>query len=367
MPQTNGVVSLYLKDFRSYGELVLDTRAQIIVITGENGRGKTNLLEAVSLLSPSKGIRKAKTTDLPKFGSKSWGVSAGVLHSIHGDLQFGVGDLGEETPKKIIRMNGETLKTHQDIGKMITQLWLTPAMDRFVVDAPSGRREFIDHIGWTFNLEHATHISTYEHAMKERSKLLKDGVRDKIWLESLEKTIAQMGVAIVSWRETVLVLLKKIIAELLIPSGFPRFELNFEGDIETLIQNKSALEAEAFFQEKLGLSRELDAIKGGSSMGPHRSDLSFLFCPKNTPGYLCSTGEQKILILGLVLSSIKLLELKSQGVPLLLLDEVIAHLDPIYRRILFDQIKNLKVQTWMTGIDIKDFQDLRSHSIYFSP
>ena len=367
MLQTNGVVSLYLKDFRSYSELVLDTHAQVIVITGENGTGKTNLLEAVSLLSPSKGIRKAKIADLARFGSKSWGISANIFHPVYGDLQFGVGDLGDETAKKIIRMNGETLKTHQDIGEMITQLWLTPAMDRFVVDSPSNRREFIDHIGWTFNLEHSSHLSTYEQALKERSKLLKEGVRDKIWLDGLEKTISQMGIAIVSWRTTVLEFLKKIIDDLLIPAGFPRFELSFQGQIETFLENKSALEAEDFFLEQLALSREVDAFKGGATIGPHRSDLSFLFSPKNTPGYLCSTGEQKILILGLVLSSIKLLELKSQGVPLLLLDEVIAHLDPKYRHILFDQIKSLKVQTWMTGIDIHDFGEFRSQGIYFTP
>jgi DNA replication and repair protein RecF len=362
---TSGINSLYLNHFRSYNELVLDTSAPVVVITGENGWGKTNLLEAVSLLSPSKGIRRAKLGDLVQFGAKAWAVSAHVSHPVYGDLQFGVGDLGEG--KKIIRMNGETLKTHQEIGKMITQLWLTPSMDRFVVDSPACRREFIDHIGWAFHLEHATYISKYEQASKERSKLLKEGSRDPIWLGGLEKTIAQMGVAIVSWRATVLDFLRKIIQDMLIPSGFPKFELEFEGEVETWMQNKTALEVEGLFQAKLASSRELDAIKGGSSVGPHRSDLTFLFVPKNIPGYLCSTGEQKILILGLILASIKLLELKSEGVPVLLLDEVIAHLDSHYRGLLFEQIKNLNVQTWMTGIEVADFQDLKSHAIYFSP
>ncbi len=369
MSEIGCIRSVYLNNFRSYPYLVLETNAPIVVITGENGTGKTNLLEAVSLLSPSKGIRKAKLYDLPANVShtKSWAISANLFHSIYGDTQFGVGDLTQGEGKKIIRMNGETLKTHQELGKMITQLWLTPAMDRFVVDSPSVRREFIDHVGWTFHLEHADHILVYEQALKERSRLLKDGIRDKIWLLGLEKTISQMGVSIVSWRKTTIDFLKKIIQDVLVPSGFPSFDLFFEGEIEKWFDQKSALEIENAFKQHLEDSREVDAIKGGTSVGPHRSDLSFIFHHKNIPGYLCSTGEQKILILGLILSSIKLLELKSSGVPILLLDEVIAHLDSKYRFLLFDQIKNLKVQTWMTGIDIDDFSSLKSHSIYFSP
>jgi DNA replication and repair protein RecF len=369
LSEIGGIRSIYLNNFRSYTNLILETHAPVIIITGENGTGKTNLLEAVSLLSPSKGLRKAKLQDISHKPSntKSWGISANLFHNLYGDTQFGVGDLGQSDTKKIIRMNGETLKTHQELGKMITQLWLTPAMDRFVVDAPSVRREFIDHVGWTFHLEHGDHISTYEQAIKERSKLLKDGIGDPIWLDSLEKTIAQTGVSIVFWRQTTLDLLQKIIKDLLIPSGFPSFDFAFEGEIENWSKIKPALEIENLFRQHLKESRELDAIKGGTSIGPHRSDLSFMFHLKNIPGYLCSTGEQKILILGLVLSSIKLLELKSQGVPLLLLDEVIAHLDTRYRGILFDQIKTLKVQTWMSGIDKQDFRELESHGIYFSP
>jgi DNA replication and repair protein RecF len=161
--------------------------------------------------------------------------------------------------------------------------------------------------------------------------------------------------------------LQKLIDTDLTLSGFPGFKLDFEGEIETLGHNQTSLFAEELFQEKLKNSRDIDAIKGGCSIGPHRSDLSFYFYPKNTRGYLCSTGEQKVLILGLILASIKLLKLKGEGIPILLLDEVIAHLDEKYRSILFEQIKQLKIQTWMTGIHKEDFKNLSQISVFFSP
>ena len=363
----HGIRSIYLHNFRSYSTFILENISPVVVITGENGTGKTNLLEAVSLLSPSKGLRKSKLHDLKNFSSihEDWGVSVNLTHKLYGDMQCGVGNTGGENAKKLIRINAETLKKQNDISQIITQIWLTPSMDRFVVDSPSSRREFIDHVTSSLKPNHDDHLTVYEVTLKERSKLLKEHNPSPIWLKTLEQKIAELGVLIVSERFLTLDYLRTIIQTYLTNTGFPEFSLIFTGDLDHWIETSTQKEAEERFKDILAMNRDVDSIRGGSTIGPHRSDLIFHFSPKNIPGHLCSTGEQKILILGLILSCIKLLELRAEGIPILLLDEVIAHLDQHYREILFDQILKLKVQTWMTGIEKETFAYFKNNATFY--
>jgi DNA replication and repair protein RecF len=326
---------LVLTDFRNHADAVLTPGPGFVVLTGENGAGKTNLLEAVSLLAPGKGLRRAALSDMARQGGGGgFGVAARL-----GDVDLGTGAEPGAPERRLVRINGAAAPAAA-LAEWVTVLWLTPAMDRLFVEPAGERRRFLDRLTLALSPGHAQHSTRYEAAMRQRNKLLAEDARaDPDWLAALEARMAEHGAAIdAARRETVAALAARIAAE---PETlFARAGLALEGrqaDAEGLAR---ALRA----------GRRQDAAAGRTLAGPHRADLIVTHLGKGQPAQLASTGEQKALLLGLVLAHADLVADRVGRAPILLLDEVAAHLDPARRRALFDRLAG-RGQTWMTGTE----------------
>lgn len=347
---------LTLTGFRCYARLRLDLGAEPVVLTGPNGAGKTNLLEAVSFLTPGRGLRRARLAEVARQGAEpAWAVAAEVSSGSE-RVRVGTGWSGGEGPdKRMVRMDGQPLKTVADLGRVLPVLWLTPAMDRLFVEGASHRRRFMDRMVNALDPGHAERAAAYERAMRQRLALLKEGRRDAAWLSALEAVMAAQGVAVAAARCDWLSRLAPLAAQGHGP--FPGCGLSLAGEIEAEISGgASALAVEDGFRDRLAANRGLDAAAGATTEGPHRSDLAAVHLAKAMPAHLASTGEQKALLIGLVLAQAKVV---TRGVPpLLLLDEVAAHLDAPRRAALFDVLAEHPGQSWLTGTDAQLFEAL---------
>jgi len=350
------VRSLQLHAFRNYRDTsVTDLKSGFVVLTGQNGVGKTNILEAVSLLSPGRGLRSAKMVDLRNRAMPDgvpWSI-ASVVDTPVGEIRIGTGCREE---RRIARVNGVDLKAQADLAEYVTCVWLTPQMDGLFLGAASDRRRFFDRLVYAFDPAHAGRVTRYDSVMSQRSKLLKlareDGVAaDSVWLSSLEATMAETGVAIAAARVQTLESLCAHLGSILKDSGFPVSHLALTGGIEEALQNAPALEIEDHRRERLSASRSYDGVNGGASIGPHRTDLNVTYAGRDMPAAQCSTGEQKALLTGIVLAhAVRTAEVRDAA-PILLLDEVAAHLDEKRRSSLFGILHNLKAQVFLTGTD----------------
>jgi DNA replication and repair protein RecF len=363
----SGITRLSLSHFRSYQHLRLECDTRPVVLTGPNGAGKTNILEAISFLSPGRGLRSIKLSEALHRGheAKIWSVAASCT-TLHGPLEVGTGfEEGEEgaSDKRIVRINKDTVRSQAQLGEYVRMLWITPQMDRLFIDGSTAKRRFLDRLVYTFDPEHAGRVLRYEHVMRERLRLLKQGGGQKAWLEALEQKMAESGVSIAAARLQTLEILKQAKAWAL--GIFPLAALSIEGETEADLSVCAALEAEERLLDRLGQSRGADQESGRTLKGPHRSDLKVLFVDKNCPAEYCSTGEQKALLVSIILAASRLQALKGEHVPLLLLDEVVAHLDEARRRALFQEILNLNIQAWMTGTDSSTFQEFREQMQHF--
>ncbi|GGO92577.1 DNA replication/repair protein RecF [Stakelama pacifica] len=330
---------LTLTDFRNHADAVLTPGHGFVVLTGENGAGKTNVLEAVSLLAPGKGLRRASLTDMARQGGSG---AFGVAARIEGEVDLGTGTRADAPERRLVRINGAGAPATA-LADWLTILWLTPAMDRIFVEAAGERRRFLDRLTMALSPAHARHTSRYEAAMRARNRLLSEaekGVRtlDTEWLAVLESAMAEHGAAIAEAREEAVRLLgDRIIAE---PEGpFARASLSIDG-----WRDEGRLLAE------LAEGRRRDAAAGRTLAGPHRSDLAVTHVAKEQAAALCSTGEQKALLLGIVLAHADLVAERVGRAPILLLDEVAAHLDPVRREALFGRLAG-RGQVWMTGTE----------------
>lgn len=363
---TRGVEQLSLSHFRCYEVFSVSLDLKPVVLTGPNGAGKTNILEALSLLIPGKGLRRARLSEIKRQDSTDpWAISIHLKDEGEG-TQIGTG-LDPEAPeseRRITKINGEKVKSQSTLAKWVSVVWLTPLMDRLFLDGPQGRRRFLDRLVYGFDPSHATRLNRYERALKERNSLLQQGKLDRFWLEGLEETLVNEGIAITIARREVVGQLSSLLKSQ--GNGFLSVEMYLEGDLETLLQQKSLLEAEEEIRRLLGTSRVQDRITGRTSFGPHRSDLKVIHPEKNQPAAYCSTGEQKALLLSIVMGSAHLLSVRTEAVPLLLLDEVVAHLDKTRRTALFDAILKLKMQTWLTGTDVSLFEELQGNAQFLS-
>ncbi len=347
----SAVETIRLRNFRSYKEACLDGLASsFVVLLGPNGAGKTNFLEAVSLLSAGKGLRGADFSDYQNREDKNtpWAISAQV-QTVYGSIKIGTGrDPLKE--RRHVMIQGEPAKSQTQLTDYLTCLWLTPQMDRLFIDASSVRRRFLDRLVFTFDAGHAGRMTRYENALAQRSRLLREGKLEPVWLDGLEKQIAETGVAIAAARVDYVGHLQSV-CHARDGIGFPTALLALSGLLEQEIASTSALALEESFREKLSRSRDEDSVYGGAAFGPHRTDFQVTYAAKKMPAAQCSTGEQKALLIGLILAHADLIRQHRGAPPILLLDEVAAHLDENRRADLFRLLAQIGGQVWMTGTD----------------
>jgi DNA replication and repair protein RecF len=363
------LIRLTLTDFRNYAGLRLDAPARAIALTGANGAGKTNLLEAVSLLTPGRGLRGAAFEDLARQGGGAWAIAA-ELATPDGPVSLGTGwsgqgEGGDGGQGRLVIVDGVVQKGTGVLGQHLRVLWLTPAMDRLFAGPASDRRRFLDRMVAAFDPEHASRILVFEKVMRERNLLLAEPRADTAWLASLEAHMAEAAIAIAAARLTAVEALQHHIGEARHQSAFPWGELSLEGEIEALVSAMPAVRAEDEYRRLLGDSRGLDRAAGRTLRGPHRSDLSVLHGPKQMPAGHCSTGEQKALLIGLMLAQARAVRTENGTAPVLLLDEVAAHLDRQRRRDLFEALAALGCQVWMTGTDAELFDGIGRDALVF--
>jgi len=366
-PRRYVVSRLTLTDFRSYKELRLDLGPEPVVLTGPNGAGKTNILEALSLLVPGRGLRQPKLSEISRSGSAgAWAVAVEAA-TPNGPVRLGTGFTpadGGGRERRIVRVDGQTVPNQNVLTEMMNVYWLTPQMDGLFADGTSERRRFFDRLVFAWDPAHAGRISAYETAMRERARLLRDEARpDVAWLSALEGTMAGRGIAVAAARLELLHRLGPASARGLAP--FPGAELALAGDLENWLENGPALEAEERFRETLAAARQRDSQTGRTGSGPHRTDLIVHHADTGQAAELCSTGEQKALLIAIVLANATLRSAERGAVPLLLLDEVAAHLDGERREALFDHLITLGAQTWFTGTDENLYQALKPNAQMF--
>lgn len=351
-----------MSDFRCYDQARLEVPAGPVVLVGPNGAGKTNLLEALSLLVPGRGLRSAKLGDLARrMGevSRPWAVAARV-DTARGPVDLGTG-MEAEAASRRVRIDGETQKSQAALADVLSAQWLTPQMDRLFQEGASGRRRFLDRLVYGRDAAHAGRVARYEKTLRERLSLLRDrgAGADPAWLSALEETLATTGVAIAAARlEAAGRLAAQLATARAAEMPFPRADIAVEGAVEGWLQNGSALDAEDRLRAAFKAARVEDAETGRSGVGPQRSDLRVFHAGKGQPAELCSTGEQKALLISLVLGQGQVQAAEGQAPPLLLLDEVAAHLDQPRREALFEELCALGGQAWLTGTEDDIFQPL---------
>lgn len=357
--------SLQLHHFRCYEQAKLESLgAGLVVLSGANGAGKTNVLEAISLLSPGRGLRGCKPIEIQRVHSSSpWAISCEVAGGFT-PIQIGTG-LDTKTEKRLIRINGAPAKGQNALADYLACVWLTPQMDGLFLQGSSDRRRFLDRLVFTFDPGHSGRITRYENAMRQRSKLLQDGKGDPSWLVGLESQMAETGVAIAAARLDFTARLQAACDQTQ-DQTFPKASLRAGGTLEELLQSSPAVEVEEMFAYQLSESRAKDARTGGAASGPHKSDLHVQYRDKQMPAAQCSTGEQKALLIGIILAHARLIAAERGAPPLLLLDEVAAHLDEGRRAALYDILGQLGGQVWLTGTDENLFDAIKDTARFFN-
>jgi DNA replication and repair protein RecF len=380
-----GVTRLVLTDFRNYRSARLDLDPGFdlgpVVLTGSNGAGKTNLLEAMSFLSPGRGLRNARLSDIDRrdVGSdgqaeaSGWAVAA-TVETRRGPISIGTGRIatgrdGAEGERRTIRIDGAPARGQAALSERLGVLWLTPQMDRLFVEGPIGRRRLLDRLVLGLDPAHAARVARYEQALRERSRLLRangsfGGPNDPAWLGALEEIMAAEGVAVAAARRDAVERLDRICATA--EGVFPRARLSLLGTVEGWLDTMPALDAEERFRAALARSRASEALSGGAGVGPHRSDLGVFHAEKGIAAEAASTGEQKALLIAILLAQARLQRAVRGEPPLLLLDEVAAHLDAARRAALFEVLAGLESQAWITGTDAALFAPLSGTARFLS-
>jgi DNA replication and repair protein RecF len=373
-----GVTRLVVTDFRNYCRASLGLTTEPVVLTGPNGAGKTNLLEAVSLLAPGRGLRRARLGDVERRQAtgcdrsdapyQGWAVAAELAVG-RGIVHIGTGRDSAEGERRIVRIDGEPVRNQTLLGESLGVVWLTPAMDRLFLEGPNARRRFLDRLVLVLDPAHATRVAAYEQALRERSQLLRaaystDRPPDPAWLAALEAVMAAQGVAVAAARRDAVERLDRACAAA--DGPFPRARLALRGAVEDWLGEMPALAAEAKFAEALAAARSGDAVSGGAALGPHRADLAVSLAESGAAAEHASTGEQKALLISILLAHAGLRRALRGEPPLLLLDEVAAHLDASRRDALFEAIGRLDGQAWLTGTDAALFAPLRGRAQVFS-
>ncbi len=360
---------LSLTNFRSYRAAALDVAGDLFVLVGPNGAGKTNLLEAISFLAPGRGLRRA-TLDEPAFseGDGGWAVSA----DIEGMLGLAALGTGIEPPGEAetvaarkCRIDREPVTSAAAFGDHLRLVWLTPAMDQLFAGPASERRRFLDRLVLAVDASHSGRVNALERSLRARNRLLEDPRPDPQWLDAAEHETAELAVAVAAGRaETV----GRLQAALAARAGgpFPAAEIALDGWMERLLPDHPAIEIEDRYRAVLRDGRARDAAAGRTLDGPHLTDVAVVYTPKNIAAADASTGEQKALLIGLVLAHAGLIAEMTGFAPVLLLDEVVAHLDPDRRASLYAELEGLGAQVWMTGADPAAFSAIAARAQMFA-
>lgn len=353
------IARLALTDFRGYQSLTLTAAPGITVLVGENGAGKTNLLEALSYLAPGRGLRGAGVAEVLRRDARpgaQWAVSARALTG-GGWTEIGTGPVAMPAgERRHVRIDGKPIRGHAALGRVLAMVWLTPAMDGLFRDGASGRRRFLDRLVHGHDAGHAERLAAYEHGIRERSRLLAEGRNDVAWLGTLEASIARHGTAIAASRLDAVARLDAQLAHGFGP--FPAARVAVRGAVEDWLGAMPAVAAEERFQAVLAAARPRDAETGGAGEGPHRSDLVVHHAGTGAAAAQCSTGEQKALLVAILLADARGKASGPFGLPILLLDEIAAHLDAVRRAALFDELHALGAQVWLSGTDRGSFAAL---------
>jgi DNA replication and repair protein RecF len=366
MPHKVSLTRLKLGDFRNYAGLSLDLDARHVVLTGENGAGKTNLMEAVSFLSPGRGLRRAAYADVARVGAETGFSVFAELEGMDGPVEIGTGTAGaEEGQTRRLRLNGTTVKTVDELLDHLRVLWLTPAMDGLFTGGSGDRRRFLDRLVLSLDPEHGRRATDYERAMRSRNKLLSEGRPDPVWLTGLERQMAALGISMALARQEMLGLLAGLVDRNHEGGVFPAADLALSGFLDGE-WHRPAFDLEEQYLEMMKNGRYRDAAAGRTLDGPHRSDLLIRHRAKNMEAARCSTGEQKALLVGLILAHARLVGNMTGHAPVLLLDEIAAHLDEGRRAALFDLVDDLGGQAFMTGTDQSMFSALGGRARYLT-
>lgn len=364
------VKRLMLSDFRNYNSLSISLERKAVIIVGENGSGKTNFLEAVSVLCPGRGLRGAKASEicraLPSGESLPWAVSA-RFDGNFGEFEIGTGLSQDRSSgdKRLWRLSGEPVRSASELAERISAVWITPQMDRLFQEGASGRRRFLDRLVLALSPAHAKSVSAFEHAMTQRNRILSGERWDQSWLSALESTMASHAIEIHRAREALVQKLNTSLANGLtgdFPAGRLRMICSFS---DILGESETDDAAEASLRDTLQRNRSQDRRAGATTVGPHRSDVEFFHVLKNQVANLCSTGEQKALLISTVLAHARLIAENRGFAPILLLDEVFAHLDRRRRESLSRALAEIPAQIFMTGTDVEMFGGLNDDSMVF--
>ncbi len=382
----SGVTRLTLTDFRNYQFLRINAELSPIVITGENGSGKPNILEAISFLTPGRGLRAARLADIRRItpalvsdeyapteiSNTSWAVSSTIQK---GGEEFEIGTAVEKSARetnendirsferRIVKIDGSKISSQSELGKYISAVWLTPQMDRLFRGGSQPRRSFLDRLVYAFDVEHAKRTANFEHLYREWYQLLKNGSKDNHWLLPLEENMASLGVAIAAARREQIAKLNTFI-EHEPDDVFPSVMLELDGLIEKMLDKMPAIEVEDFYKNRLKEQRK-NVLFNENIDGVNRTDFKVYYRKKHMPAELCSTGEQKSLLVSIILAQTKSQTLHQGFAPVMLLDEVVAHLDDLKREALIEKIRDLKVQAWITSTNPELFASLKNSAMFF--
>ncbi len=381
--EKSGISRLTLTDFRNYAYLRLNVETAPVILTGENGSGKTNILEAISFLTPGRGLRGARLADIkrltpalisseyrPAEDAAGWAVSAQILKNGE-DYHIGTTarkmnketeDTARTFERRIIQIDGQKVSSQAELGKYLSAIWITPQMDRLFLGGTQPRRSFLDRIVYAFDLEHAKRTANFEHLYKQWYQLLKNGCRDNAWLSSLEEEMAALGVAIAAARRELIARLNHFIEQE--PDDiFPDISLELDGTIEKMLDRQAAVDVEDYYRNSLANQRHY-VVHNDYVDGVNRTDFKVYYKKKHMPAELCSTGEQKSLLVSIILAQTRCQILDKGFAPILLLDEVTTHLDDLKRDALLEKIKNLGLQAWITSTEPQIF-DILKHDAQF--
>ncbi|MDU0960816.1 MAG: DNA replication/repair protein RecF, partial [Bradyrhizobium sp.] len=353
---------LALTHFRSYRAASVSVQADMVALVGANGAGKTNCLEAISFFAPGRGLRRATLEDVAdNQGDGSWAISA----EIEGALGLATFGTGIEPPRndaataRRCRIDREPVGSAAAFGDHIRMVWLTPAMDGLFMGAASERRRFFDRLVLAIDSEHSSRVSALERSLRSRNRLLEVRNFDDHWCDAIERETAELAVAVAASRGQTAVKLAAMLRQRGQASAFPSAEIALDGWMENALLTEPALAVEDRYRALLRDNRARDAAAGRTLDGPHLTDLHVIYAPKSMPARDASTGEQKALLIGLILAHATLVAETTGIVPMLLLDEIVAHLDPGRRTALFAELGTLGAQVWLTGADPAAFAELR--------
>ena len=369
MPDQTYISKLTLTNFRNYAALSIDLRPGAVVFCGDNGAGKTNLLEAISLLTPGRGLRRAPYADIAREDGDGGFALHARLDGPEGEVEIGTGISGGDAigeGGRKVRINGAAARSAEEMLEWLRVVWLTPAMDALFTGPAGDRRRFLDRLVLAIDPGHGQRALDYEKAMRGRNRLLAEGSRDGAWFDAIETQMAETGVAIAAARAELVRLLAAMIERLPATGPFPQADIGLEGVLESEVATMPAIDVEERFRRALAEGRLRDRAAGRTLDGPHRSDLLVRHRPKDMPAELCSTGEQKALLVGIVLSHARLTGEMSGMTPVLLLDEIAAHLDAGRRAALFAILEELNCQTFMTGTDTALFSSLAGRAQFLT-